>query len=40
MVDWPYYNKLLVRRGQVLMDFDIADRWDHELSQMNKGKVG
>jgi hypothetical protein len=31
MVDWPSYNELLVRRGQVLLDFDIVDRWDHEL---------
>jgi hypothetical protein len=38
MVEWPYYNE--VRRGQVLLDFGIVDRWDHELSQMNFGKVG
>ena len=40
MVDWPSYNELLVRRGQVLLDFDVVDKWDHELSQMNLGKVG
>jgi len=40
MNDWPSYNESLVRRGQVLLDFDIVDRWDHELSQMNFGKVG
>jgi hypothetical protein len=40
MVDWPSYNDSLVRRGQVLLDFDILDGWDHELSQMNLGKVG
>jgi hypothetical protein len=40
MVDWPSYNELLVRRGQVLLDFDVVDKWDYELSQMNQGKVG
>src|SRR5581483_602825 len=40
MIDWPSYNELLVRRGQVLLDFDVVDRWDYELSQMNQGKVG
>jgi Transposase DDE domain len=40
MVDWPIYNETLVRRGQVLLDFDVVDRWDLELSQMNLGKVG
>lgn len=40
MIDWPLYNELLVRRGQLLLDFDVVDRWDHELSQMNFGKVG
>ena len=39
MVDWPSYNESLVRRGQVLLDFDVLDGWDHELSQMNLGKV-
>ena len=40
MVDWPCYNESLVRRGQVLLDFDVLDGWDHELCQMNLGKVG
>jgi hypothetical protein len=40
MIDWPLYNESLVRRGQVLLDFDVLDGWDHELSQMNRGKVG
>src|SRR6476469_9620569 len=40
MVNWPSYNQSLVRRGQVLLDFDVLDGWDHELSQMNEGKVG
>jgi Transposase DDE domain len=40
MIDWPSYNESLVRQGQVLLDFDVLDGWDHELSQMNLGKVG
>ena len=40
MIDWPSYNESLVRRGQVLLDFDVLDEWDYELSQMNEGKVG
>jgi hypothetical protein len=40
MIDWPSYNQSLVRRGQLLLDFDVLDRWHHELSQMNHGKVG
>lgn len=40
MIDWPSYNESLVRRGQVLLDFDVLDGWDNELSQMNEGKVG
>ncbi len=40
MIDWPSYNESLVRRGQVLLDLDVLDGWDNELSQMNHGKVG
>ncbi len=40
MVDWHSYNGSLARRGQVLLDFDVVDKWDHELSQMNQGKAG
>ena len=40
MIDWPSYNQSLVRHGQVLLDYDVLDGWDHELSQMNHGKVG
>ncbi|MGA7900244.1 MAG: hypothetical protein WCA39_15425 [Nitrososphaeraceae archaeon] len=38
MIDWPSYNESLVRRGQVLLDFDVLDGCgDHELSQMKIG---
>jgi hypothetical protein len=32
MIDWPSYNQSLVRRGQVHLDFDVLDHWNHELS--------
>jgi hypothetical protein len=40
MVHWPSYNESLVRRGQVMMDFDIIDGWQEELDRMNQGKIG
>ena len=40
MVDWHTYNEALVRRDQILLDFDVIDKWDHELYRMNLGKVG
>jgi hypothetical protein len=40
MIDWPFYNQSLVRRGQVLLDYDVLDGWDNELSQMNQSEVG
>ncbi|HEY7081425.1 MAG TPA: hypothetical protein VH500_17155 [Nitrososphaeraceae archaeon] len=39
MTDLPVI-KSLVRRVQVLLDFDVLDSWDHELSLMNHSKVG
>ena len=36
----PPINESLVRRGQRLLDFDVLDGWDSELSQINLGKVG
>ncbi len=37
---WPIYNQSLVRRGELLIAFDIIDNWDTELKEMNKDKVG
>jgi hypothetical protein len=31
---------ILVRRGEILIGFDVIDNWDTELKQMNKNKVG
>ena len=28
------------KRGEILLDFDVIDNWDTELSEMNEGKEG
>ena len=38
--NWKNYNESLVRRGEILLDFDIIDNWNHELEEMNKNKEG
>jgi Transposase DDE domain len=37
---WSAYNQSLVRRGEILLGFDVIDNWDTELKEMNKDKVG
>jgi IS5 family transposase len=39
-VNWNKYNESLVKRGEVLLDFDVIDNWDNELEEMNKEKEG
>jgi hypothetical protein len=40
-VKWSVYNQSLVRRGEILLGFDVIDNWwDTELKGMNKDKVG
>jgi hypothetical protein len=39
-VNWNKYNESLVKRGEVLLDFDVIDNWDSELAGMNKDKEG
>ena len=38
--DWKVYNQSLVRRGEILLDFDLLDEWNEELKKMNKDKEG
>ena len=38
--NWREYNESLVRRGEVLLDFDMLDEWNAELKKMNGGKEG
>ena len=40
MVNWASYNESLVKRGEVILDFDIIDGWYGELGRMNEGKRG
>ena len=40
MLNWTSYNESLVRRGEVILDFDIIDGWYVELERMNEGKRG
>ena len=37
---WSEYNESLVRRGEILLGFDVINNWDNELKEMNKDKVG
>jgi hypothetical protein len=39
-MNWSSYNQSLVRRGEILLGFDVIDNWDIELKEMNKDKVG
>jgi hypothetical protein len=38
--NWKRYNESLVRRGEVLFDFDVIDNWNSELEKMNECKEG
>jgi len=38
--DWRRINEGLVRRGEILLDLRILDRWKVELERMNAGKEG
>jgi hypothetical protein len=40
VVNWTWYNESLVRRGEVILDFDVIDSWHSELERMNDGKKG
>ena len=40
MINWHNYNKSLVRRGEIVLDFEIIDNWSNDLHKMNRGKEG
>ena len=41
LVNWRAYNESLVRRGEVMLDFDVVDGWEEEeLEKMNEGRKG
>jgi len=37
-VNWSFYNKSLVRRGEATLDFDVIDSWYSELHSMKNGE--
>ena len=37
---WSDYNQSLVRRGEILLGFDVITTGNTELKEMNKDKVG
>ncbi len=37
---WSVYNQSLVRKGEILLGFDVINNCDTELKEMNKDKVG
>jgi len=39
-MEWSFYNRSLVRRGEILLGFDVINNWDNELKEMNKDKIG
>jgi Transposase DDE domain len=40
VTNWKKYNESLVKRGEILLDFDVIDNWHVELEKMNQGKKG
>ncbi len=38
MIDWPSYNRSLIRRREILFPYNLLDVWDLELMKMNKSK--
>lgn len=40
MIDWPSYNRSLVRRGEILFSYDYLYTWNSELDAMIKNKRG
>lgn len=40
MIDWPSYNRSLVRRGEILFSYDFLDSWGQEIERMNRNKKG
>ena len=39
-VNLKRYNESLVRRGEILLDFDVVDNWNYDLENMNENKKG
>lgn len=40
VINWRTYHEPLVRRGKVILGFDIIENRKNELYEMNQGKEG
>src|SRR5579885_181590 len=40
MIEWNQYNEKLVRRGEIIISYDVIQNWDKELATMNHKKEG
>ena len=40
MENWSQYNEKLVRRGEIIMSFDVIENWHKEFEVMNHNKRG
>jgi IS5 family transposase len=40
VIDWPSYNRSLVRSGEILFSYDFLDSWGSEMEKMNNNKKG
>ena len=40
LINWPSYNRSLVRRGEILFSYEFLDNWSSEIEGMNKNKRG
>jgi len=40
LIDWKVYNEGLVKRGEILLDFDLFNDWDEQLEVINENKTG
>jgi len=39
-INWKVYNEGLVKRGEIIFDFEFFKNWKNELKEMNKNKIG
>jgi len=40
LIDWKVYNEGLVKRGEILLDFELLGDWDEQLRVANQDKTG
>lgn len=40
LINWKVYNEGLVKRGEILLDFELFSTWNEELRERNEDKAG